>query len=83
MYIETKDRIADDLIRLNKQELDLTNKKESAVSKIEDISNKVFDDYGMTYVNAKEKYDPNLGSLNNIKDELKNKRKVIQDLGPI
>ena len=83
MYIETKDRIADDLIRLSKQELDLTNKKETATRKIEDISNKVFDDYGMTYVNAKEKFDPNLGSLNSIKDELKNKRRVIQDLGPI
>ena len=83
MYIETKDRIADDLIKLNKQEMDLTNKKETATRKIEDISNKVFDDYGMTYVNAKEKFDPNLGTLNAIKEELKNKRKIIQDLGPI
>lgn len=82
-YIEIKDRIADDLIKLNKQEMDLTNKKEAATRKIEDISNKVFDDYGMTYVNAKEKFDQNLGSLSIIKEELKNKRKVIQDLGPI
>ena len=57
---------------------------ECNLSQIVELTRKaVFNDYGMTYVSAKELFDPNLGTLNFIKEELKNKRKVIQDLGPI
>ena len=83
LYSETRDKIYDEFVRLNRLETELTNRKESATKKIEEVSNKIFDDYNLTYVNAKEKFDESLGSLNTIKEELRNKRKVIADLGPI
>ena len=43
----------------------------------------MFEDYSMTYLTAKEKYVPDLGSNDEIKKLVKEKRKVIQELGPI
>lgn len=43
----------------------------------------MFEDYSLTYANAKEKYKDDLGSNEEIKKLVKEKRKVIQDLGPI
>ena len=43
----------------------------------------MLENYNLTYAMAKEKYKSDLGTNEEIKNKLKEKRKVIQELGPI
>ena len=43
----------------------------------------MLEDYNLSYVAAKEKYIEDLGTIDQIKQLVKEKRKIIQDLGPI
>ena len=71
-----------DLI-INKVDLPLNDTIEKSTKNIEDVSSAMYENYNMTYNVAKEKYNEDLGSLDEIKKLLKEKRKVIQSLGPI
>ena len=82
-YYESKDKITNELIALEQESARLATTLEKANLKIEEITNTMFEDYSMTYLTAKEKYVPDLGSNDEIKKLVKEKRKVIQELGPI
>ena len=82
-YYESKDKITNELIALEQESARLSTALEKANLKIEEITNTMFEDYSMTYLTAKEKYVPDLGSNDEIKKLVKEKRKVIQELGPI
>ena len=82
-YYESKDNITNEQILLEQESSRLSTVLEKANLKIEEITNSMYEDYSLTYINAKEKYDDNLGSSDDIKKLVKEKRKVIQDLGPI
>lgn len=82
-YYESKDKITNEQILLEQESSRLSTILEKASLKIEEITNSMFEDYSLTYANAKEKYKDDLGSNEEIKKLVKEKRKVIQDLGPI
>ena len=82
-YYESKDKITNEQILLEQESSRLSTILEKANLKIEEITNSMFEDYSLTYANAKEKYKEDLGSNDEIKRLVKEKRKVIQDLGPI
>lgn len=82
-YYESKDKITNEQILLEQESTRLSTILEKASLKIEEITNSMFEDYSLTYANAKEKYKEDLGSNDEIKKLVKEKRKVIQDLGPI
>ena len=82
-YYESKDKITNEQILLEQESSRLSTILEKANLKIEEITNSMFEDYALTYANAKEKYKDDLGTNEEIKKLVKEKRKVIQDLGPI
>ena len=82
-YYESKDKITNEQILLEQESSRLSTILEKANLKIEEITNSMFEDYSLTYANAKEKYKDDLGTNDEIKKLVKEKRKVIQDLGPI
>lgn len=82
-YYESKDKITNEQILLEQESSRLSTILEKANLKIEEITNSMFEDYSLTYANAKEKYKEDLGSNDEIKKLVREKRKVIQDLGPI
>ena len=61
----------------------LSNALEKANLKIEEITNSMMEDYNLTYVAARDHYNENLGSMDEIKQCVKERRKIIQELGPI
>ena len=82
-YYESKDKITTEQINLEQESNRLLNMLEKANLKIEEVTNSMLEDYNLTYVNAKEKYREDLGTSEEIKKSVKEKRKVIQELGPI
>lgn len=82
-YYESKDRITNELINLENESNKLSTQLEKANLRIEEITNSMFESYNLTYATAREKYRDDLGSSEEIKKLAKEKRKVIQELGPI
>ena len=82
-YYESKDKITNEQIALEQESSRLSTILEKANLKIEEITNSMYEDYSLTYLSAKEKYKEDLGPSDEIKRLVKEKRKVIQDLGPI
>ena len=82
-YYESKDQLTNEQIALEQESSRLVTVLEKSNLKIEEITNSMYEDYSLTYNTAKEKYDVNLGTSDEIKKLVKEKRKVIQDLGPI
>ena len=82
-YYESKDKITTEQINLEHESNRLLNILEKANAKIEEITNSMLEDYNLSYVAAKEKYIEDLGTIDQIKQLVKEKRKIIQDLGPI
>lgn len=82
-YYDSKDKITNEQITLEQESTRLATILEKANLKIEEITNSMFEDYSLTYVSAKEKYKEDLGTIDDIKKYVKEKRKIIQDLGPI
>ena len=82
-YYESKDKITNEQILLEQESSRLSTILEKANLKIEEITNSMYEDYALTYLTAKEKFSEDLGSSDDIKKQVKDKRKVIQELGPI
>ncbi len=82
-YYDSKDKITNDQINLENEANRLTTLLEKANLKIEELTNSMFESYNLTYALAKEKYRDDLGTSEEIKTLAKEKRKVIQELGPI
>ena len=82
-FYDAKDKITSEEILLEQESNRLANIIEKSSIKIEDITNSMYENYSLTYAQARERYDDNLGSNDEIKKAVKEKRKVIQDLGPI
>ena len=82
-YYDSKDRITNELINLENESNKLSSQLEKANLRIEEITNSMFESYNLTYATAREKYRDDLGSSEDIKKLAKEKRKVIQELGPI
>ena len=82
-YYESKDKITNDQINLENEANRLSTLLEKANLRIEEITNSMYESYNLTYALAREKYRDDLGSSEDIKRLAKEKRKVIQELGPI
>ena len=82
-YNDEKDRLTTEVFSLEQEAYRLNDTIEKSTKNIEDVSSSMYENYNMTYNVAKEKYKEDLGSLDEIKKLLKEKRKVIQGLGPI
>ena len=82
-YYESKDRITNDQINLENEANRLATLLEKANLRIEELTNSMYESYSLTYAQAREKYKEDLGSSEEIKRLAKEKRKVIQELGPI
>ena len=82
-YYEAKDRLATEQITLEQESSKLSNQLEKSNLKIADITNSMLENYNLTYANALEKYKEDLGTSEEIKNYVKEKRKLIQELGPI
>ena len=82
-YYDSKDRITNEQINLENEANRLATVLEKANVRIEEITNSMYESYSMTYATAREKYKEDLGSSEEIKQLAKEKRKVIQELGPI
>ena len=82
-YYESKDKLSNEQINLEQESSKLESILERSNSKIEEITNSMFENYQLTYANAKEYYKADLGTSEDIKKLAKEKRKVIQELGHI
>ena len=82
-YYESKDRITNDQINLENEANRLATLLEKANLRIEELTNSMYESYSLTYAQAREKYKEDLGTSEEIKRLAKEKRKVIQELGPI
>ncbi len=82
-YYDSKDRITNEQINLENESNRLATLLEKANVRIEEITNSMYESYNMTYATAREKYKEDLGTSEEIKQLAKEKRKVIQELGPI
>ncbi len=82
-YYESKDRITNDQINLENEANRLATLLEKANLRIEELTNSMYESYSLTYALAREKYKEDLGSSEEIKRLAKEKRKIIQELGPI
>ena len=82
-YYDSKDRITNEQINLENESNRLATLLEKANVRIEEITNSMYESYSMTYATAREKYREDLGTSEEIKQLAKEKRKVIQELGPI
>lgn len=82
-YYDSKDAITNEQINLENEANRLVTMLEKANLRIEEITNSMFESYNLTYATAREKYKEDLGSSDEIRQLAKEKRKVIQELGPI
>ena len=82
-YYEAKDKITTELIELEKNANDLAVKLSNTENGLSEITNDMMEKYELTYVKAKEKYSDDLGDIDSIKLKIKEKKKLIQDLGNI
>lgn len=82
-YYDSKDRITNEQINLENEANRLTTILEKANVRIEEITNSMYESYSLTYATAREKYKEDLGTSEEIRQLAKEKRKVIQELGPI
>lgn len=82
-YYDAKDKLTTEQIKLEQESSRLANALEKSNLKIEDLTKSMLENYNLTYASAREKYDENLGTNDEIRDKVKEKRKVIQELGPI
>ena len=82
-FYDAKDKLTSEQILLEQESNRLANLLEKANYKIEEITKSMLENYNLTYAMAKEKYKEDLGTNEEIKTLVKEKRKVIQELGPI
>ena len=82
-FYDAKDKLTSEQILLEQESNRLANLLEKSNYKIEEITKSMFENYNLTYAMAKEKYKEDLGTNDEIKTLVKEKRKVIQELGPI
>lgn len=80
---ESKDRIITRQIELDQEINKLETSLEKSTNHIEEMTNYMMENYEISYATAKEKYDENLGSVDDIKEKVKEQRKIVKDLGPI
>ena len=82
-YYALKDKLSNNLISLEQDSFKLKSIIEKSSQAISDISEKNYEEYQMTYDLAKEKYDENLGDLEQLKKNVSEVKKKISSLGPI
>lgn len=82
-YYEAKDKITTEIIELEQNASKLELKLSQTEQMLSDITNDMMEKYELTYVKAKEQYKDDIGDINSIKEKIKEKRKLIQDLGNI
>ena len=82
-YYEAKDELTTKQITLEQESTKLQSELERSTYKIEDLTNSILEKYNLTYAMAREKYKEDLGTSEEIQNFVKEKRKIIQDLGPI
>ena len=82
-YFESKDRLSNELISLEQESFKLKAVIEKSTQKIEELTDKNYQEYEMTYDSAKEKYDENLGDVDELKKLVSESKKKISSLGPI
>lgn len=82
-YYESKDKIATEQISLEQEAFKLSSNIDKSSQRIQELTQKNFDEYEMTYDSAKEKYTDEYDSINTIKTNLVEIRKKIQALGNI
>ena len=82
-FYDAKDKLTTEQISLEQESNRLQNILEKSNQKIKDLTNSMLENYNLTYATAKEKYDDTLGTNEEIIQKVKEKRKVIQELGPI
>ena len=82
-YYDSKDRLSSELLSLKQQESKLENSIEKSSLNIEEITKKNYEEYGMTYESAKEKYDEQVANDKDLKDNISEIKRQISQLGPI
>lgn len=82
-YFDSKDRLSNELISLEQESFKLKSVIEKSTQKIEELTDKNYQEYEMTYDSAKEKYDENLGDVDELKKLVAESKKKISNLGPI
>ena len=82
-FYDAKDKLTSEQILLEQESNRLANLLEKSNYKIEEITKSMLENYNLTYAMAREKYKDDLGTNEEIKTLVKEKRKVIQELGPI
>ena len=82
-FYDAKDKLTSEQISLEQESNRLSNLLEKSNTKIAELTNSMLENYNLTYALAKEKYIDDLGTNNEIKEKVKEQRKIIQELGPI
>lgn len=82
-YYDSKDRLSSELLSLKQQESKFENSIEKSSLNIEEITKKNYEEYGMTYESAKEKYDESVANDKDLKDNISEIKRQISQLGPI
>ena len=82
-FFDSKDRLSSELLNLKQQETKLQNSIEKSSLSIEEITKKNYEEYGMTYESAKEKYDESVANDKDLKNNISEIKRQISQLGPI
>ena len=82
-FYDAKDKLTSEQILLEQESSRLNNLLEKSNARIEELTNSMLENYNLTYALAKEKYNNDLGSNAEIREKVKEQRKIIQELGPI
>lgn len=82
-YYRTREDLGNSLLSLEKEIFKTKTELEKSTAKLEEISSYMYNEYSLTYNDAKEKYVLGDEDENELKKLIKDKKKAIADLGPI
>ena len=83
IYFDSKDKISTELLDLKQKENKLQVLMEKSSNNIEEITKKNYEEYGMTYESAKEKYNEEIANDSDLKNKISQIKRDISQLGPI
>lgn len=82
-FFEQNEKMQTEILNIQKEILHLENQIEKSEKFIQDISAHMYDDYQMTMKECEDKYTEELDNINELKSLIKERQKLIKEMGPI
>ncbi|SFG09015.1 chromosome segregation protein SMC [Oribacterium sp. WCC10] len=82
-FFQKKDEISVRLLDMEKESMRVQNKKEKLDEKIDKLTNYMFDEYGLTYEEAKKRYSDEYKNTNEVRTLVNQLKGQLKALGPV